>query len=68
MLRFLKNVSLVLILMVFAASGTVYAAPRVKVDNPVYHAGEIPQGKEISHEFTIENIGDESLTMTVKPC
>ncbi len=68
MLRFLKNVSLVLILMVFAATGTVYATPKVKVDNTVYHAGEIPQGKEISHEFTIKNIGDEPLTITVKPC
>jgi hypothetical protein len=68
MLRFLKSVSLFLMLMVFAAGGTIYAAPKVKVDNPVYHAGEIPQGKEISHEFTIENIGDEPLTITVKPC
>jgi hypothetical protein len=68
MLRFLKNVSLFMALMVFVAAGTVYAAPRVKIDNPIFHAGEIPQGKEISHEFTIENIGDEILTITVKPC
>ena len=68
MLRFLQNVSFFAVLMVFAAAGTVYAAPRVKVDNPIFHAGEIPQGKEISHEFTIENTGDETLTITVKPC
>jgi hypothetical protein len=68
MLRFLQNVTLFSALMVIVAAGTVYAAPSVKIDNPIYHAGEIPQGKEISHEFTIENIGDEILTITVKPC
>ena len=68
MLKFLKNVSLCMALMLFVAAGTVYGAPRVKVDNPIFQAGEIPQGKEISHEFTIENIGDETLTITVKPC
>lgn len=46
----------------------VYCAPKVKVDNPVFDAGEIPQGKKISHEYTIENIGDEILTIMVKPC
>lgn len=49
-------------------SGNAYCAPKVKVDEPVFDAGEIPQGKQISHEFTIENVGDETLTIMVKPC
>ena len=68
MLRFFRNVSLFFALIIFAVAGSAYAVPRVKIDNPVFHAGSIPQGKEISHEFTIENIGDEPLTITVKPC
>jgi len=68
MLRLVQNVSLFVAFMVFASVGAVCAAPRVKIDNPIFRAGEIPQGKRISHEFTIENIGDETLTIMVKPC
>ena len=68
MLRYLSGVSLCVVLIVFFAFGSVHCAPRANVDNIIFDAGGIPQGKEISHEFTIENTGDETLTITVKPC
>jgi len=45
-----------------------YSAPRAVVQDAVYDAGEIPQGKEISHEFIMKNTGNEQLTFKVKPC
>jgi hypothetical protein len=68
MRRFLFYVILFVSLSIFLMSGNAYCAPKVKVDEPVFDAGEIPQGKQISHEFTIENVGDETLTIMVKPC
>ena len=68
MLRFFSGVSLGVALIVFMTFGSVYCAPRANIDNPIFDAGEIPQGKEISHEFMIENTGDETLRLTVKPC
>ncbi|HOO46138.1 MAG TPA: hypothetical protein PLM29_07915 [Deltaproteobacteria bacterium] len=68
MLRCAKVIGISIAIIVVFAAGNVYGAPRVKVDNPVFDAGEIPQGKEMAHEFTISNIGDETLTITVSPC
>lgn len=45
-----------------------YCAPRAFVQNPVYDAGDVPQGKEISNEFALKNIGDQPLTFKVRPC
>lgn len=68
MRKFLFYVILCAALSIFLMADNVYCAPKVKVDNPVFDAGETPQGKKISHEYTIENIGDEMLTIMVKPC
>ncbi|HHO76798.1 MAG TPA: DUF1573 domain-containing protein [Deltaproteobacteria bacterium] len=68
MLRFVKNTGMFIAIIVVFAAGNVYCSPRIKVDNPIFDAGEVPQGKDISHEFTIENIGDETLSITVSPC
>jgi hypothetical protein len=45
-----------------------YCAPKAFFQNTVYDAGEVPQGKEISNEFTLKNIGDQPLTFKVRPC
>jgi len=45
-----------------------YCAPKAFVQNAVYDAGEVPQGKEISNEFALKNIGDQPLTFKVRPC
>jgi len=65
---FVKHIFIFITIIVLSAAGTVHCSPRVKVDNPVFDAGEVPQGKELSHEFTIGNIGDETLSITVSPC
>lgn len=43
-------------------------APRISIQNTEYDAGEIPQGKEISNEFVLKNIGTDPLTIKVRPC
>ena len=45
-----------------------HAGPRVVVDQPVYDAGEVPQGKPIAHAFILKNAGDADLTIHFKPC
>ena len=45
-----------------------YCAPRAFIQNTVYDAGDVPQGKEISNEFTLKNTGDQPLTFKVRPC
>lgn len=67
-MKYVYNLILYSGLVLFLIPGYGYCAPKVKVDNPVYNAGEVPQGKQISHEFVIENSGDETLTIIVKPC
>lgn len=41
------------------------AAPRVKVDNLTHDFGVMQRGSTESHEFTIENVGDGPLRITV---
>ncbi|HNY65970.1 MAG TPA: hypothetical protein PKM41_11075 [Deltaproteobacteria bacterium] len=59
--------SMVLVALVLAA-GPALCAPRVVVMSPVYDAGEVPQGKDIAHDFLFKNTGDEPLTIKPRPC
>ncbi|MGO9146184.1 MAG: hypothetical protein ACLQDF_07430 [Desulfomonilia bacterium] len=45
-----------------------YAAAKIQVDQTVYDAGSIPEGKDLSHEFIFKNVGDQKLTFKPKPC
>ncbi len=45
-----------------------YCAPKAFIPDRAYDAGEVPQGKEISHVFRLKNTGDEPLTFKVRPC
>lgn len=55
--------------MLFAAiSSIANATPKAVVDEYVFNAGEIPQGKTIIHDFVIRNTGDKPLEIKVKPC
>ncbi len=47
---------------------TVLCAPRAEMLNPVFDAGEIPQGKDLVHEFLLKNAGDEPLVFKARPC
>jgi hypothetical protein len=44
------------------------AAPKIQIDEYVYNAGSLPQGKTIVHGFIIKNIGDRPLEVTTEPC
>ena len=43
-------------------------APRAEPLDPVFDAGEIPQGKDLVHEFLLKNAGDEPLVFKARPC
>jgi len=47
-----------------ASSLSALAAPVLQVDRPVLDFGVIPQGKKITHVFTLTNKGDAPLTIT----
>ncbi|MBN1637059.1 MAG: hypothetical protein JW920_11120 [Deltaproteobacteria bacterium] len=42
--------------------------PKVFIENPVFDAGNIAQGKKIEHTFIIQNIGYKVLTYEIKRC
>lgn len=62
----LSVIFLVSILLVYPRIS--YCAPKAFFQNTVYDAGDVPQGKEISNEFILKNIGDKPLTFNVRPC
>jgi hypothetical protein len=45
-----------------------HASPKVQIDQAVYDAGTLFEGKDISHEFVLKNGGDQKLTFKPKPC
>jgi hypothetical protein len=49
-------------------SSAANAMPKAVVEEPVFNAGEIPQGKAIIHDFIVKNTGDKPLEIKVKPC
>ena len=64
-----KGVVAVVALILFAViASAANATPKAVVDEPVFNAGEIPQGKAIIHDFIIKNTGDKPLEIKVKPC
>jgi hypothetical protein len=52
----------------FIGVGEISAAPKVQVDQAVYDAGSVSEGKEISHEFILKNGGDKTVSFKIKPC
>jgi hypothetical protein len=57
-----------MVMLLFIGVGESLAAPKVQVDQTVYNAGPVPEGKEITHEFVLKNIGDKTLSFKIKPC
>ncbi|HPW68887.1 MAG: hypothetical protein WDA72_09495 [Desulfomonilia bacterium] len=47
---------------------TALCAARAELQNPVFDAGEIPQGQDLVHEFLLKNAGDEPLVFKARPC
>jgi hypothetical protein len=45
-----------------------YTAPKVQVDQAVYDAGSVSEGKDISHEFILKNSSDKTISFKIKPC
>jgi hypothetical protein len=50
------------------AAASCHASAKVQVDQAVYDAGTIYEGKDLSHEFILKNGGDQKLTFKPKPC
>ncbi len=44
------------------------AAPRLQLDQDIYDAGRVPQGKDVTHEFIFRNAGDKALLIKPKAC
>lgn len=53
-------------LIIFTGKG--FSAPKVFVEQTVYDAGVVPEGKDIAHEFVLKNTGDKTLSFKIKPC
>ncbi|HDP24412.1 MAG TPA: DUF1573 domain-containing protein [Deltaproteobacteria bacterium] len=54
--------------MLAVMTGLCLAAPRIEIAEPLFDAGEVLEGKDVSHEFVLKNIGSDPLIVTVKPC
>jgi hypothetical protein len=64
-----KGVLAVMAVILFTViTSAANAMPKAVVDEPVFNAGEIPQGKAIIHNFIVKNTGDKPLEVKVKPC
>ena len=65
-----KTLSLLMscITLLFASTSICHASPKVQVDQDVYDAGTVYEGKDVSHEFILKNVGDQKLTFKAKPC
>jgi len=68
MKRFLVSGGILAVLVFVLPPQTSYCAPKAQAQNPGYNAGEVPQGKDISHEFLLKNTGDEPLVFKIRPC
>ena len=68
MKRFLVSWGILAAIVLLFSPQTSLCAPRAQTQSRVYDAGEVPQGKDISHEFLLENAGDEPLVFKNKPC
>lgn len=53
---------------VLAAETVCHASPKVQVDQSVYDAGAVPEGRDAVHEFILRNVGDQDLIIKPKPC
>jgi hypothetical protein len=56
------------LMLLFVVVGESFAAPKVQVNQTVYDAGSVAEGKEMNHEFVLKNIGDKKLSFKIKPC
>ena len=61
-------IAIVAVILLTVISSAANATPKAVVDEYVFNAGEIPQGKAIVHDFIIKNRGDKPLEIKVKPC
>jgi hypothetical protein len=61
----MKKIGLFLIISAFcfslSLSGTLFAAPVIVVENPLFDAGQNPAGTTVSHTFLVRNDGKDPL-------
>jgi hypothetical protein len=61
-------IAFVAVILLAVISSAANATPKAVIDEYVFNAGEIIQGKAIVHDFIIKNTGDKPLEVKVKPC
>ena len=70
MVKALRFTSLLVLWIAFTLMmvSTIHASPKIQVDQAVYDAGQSPEGKEVTHEFILKNVGDQKLIFKAKHC
>jgi hypothetical protein len=69
MRQYSKIVLCACLLSMACLTGLAYGAPKaVVVSDSTYNAGDVLQGKPITHDFILKNEGNEALTIQVNPC
>jgi len=63
----MKKVLIVLFILCGIAA-TALANPKIKIQDPYFNFGHVPQNSTVSHDYWIRNIGTDTLKITkVKP-
>ncbi len=68
MMRFLRYFVYCLVLFLLFGANSACSSPKALVEESIFQAGDVAQGKKITHDFTLKNIGDEVLTIDIKRC
>ena len=68
MVRFLRYFAYCLVIFLLFGANSACTSPKAVVDESTFQAGDVAQGKKITHDFTLKNIGDDVLTIDIKPC
>ena len=59
----MKKVGILTLIAVLTLGGTLMAAPKIEVDNPVCDFGAVLEGAFVTHKFILSNGGDEPLSI-----
>jgi len=63
----MKKVLMVLFILIGVAA-IASANPKIKIDQPYFNFGHVPQNSTVSHDYWIRNVGTDTLRITkVKP-
>jgi hypothetical protein len=62
------NKIIVTVIVVILVAGSVFAAPRLTIDESMFDFGYVPQNSVVSYKFWLKSTGDDTLrVLSVKP-